>query len=75
MGRDERMEAAADALQVAGLQAGHLRRALTDMMADVATLHAALERARTALGLILRGERFVASVDADVRAQLSEGSS
>jgi len=43
------MEAAADALQVAGLQAGHLRRALTDMMADVATLHAALERARTAL--------------------------
>ena len=49
MTRDERMEAAADALQVAGLQAGHLRRALTDILAEMTMLHAALERARTAL--------------------------
>jgi N-acetylglucosaminyl-diphospho-decaprenol L-rhamnosyltransferase len=32
------------------------------------------ERARTALGLILGGERFVASADAKVRAQLAGGS-
>jgi N-acetylglucosaminyl-diphospho-decaprenol L-rhamnosyltransferase len=40
---------------------------------ESATEHS--ERARTALGLILGGERFVESADANVRAQLAEGSS
>ena len=47
--RDERTEAAANALQTAALLSGHLRRTMTEHLADLGKLHAALEKARAAL--------------------------
>lgn len=47
--RDERTEAAANALQTAALLSGHLRRTITENLADLGKLHAALETARAAL--------------------------
>jgi hypothetical protein len=47
--RDERAEAAVNALQEAALLSGYLRRLMTDQLSELGKLHAALEKARAAL--------------------------
>jgi hypothetical protein len=47
--RDERAEAAVNALQEAALLSGHMRRTMSEQLSDLGKLHAALEKARAAL--------------------------
>ncbi len=47
--RDERVEAAVNAMQEAALLTGYLRRTLTDNLTDLGKLHAAIARAAAAL--------------------------